>query len=55
VGFAVVTCIVFGWGGSKLVRESYGGAKVKAAEVKASHGMGVGEPQEPSPAPGGGA
>jgi uncharacterized membrane protein YbhN (UPF0104 family) len=52
VGFAVVIiCIVFGWsGGSKLVRESYGGAKVKAAEMKASHGKGVGKPEEPSPA-----
>jgi uncharacterized membrane protein YbhN (UPF0104 family) len=57
VGFAVVViCITFGWrGGSKLVRESYGGAKVKAAEMKASHGMGVGEPEEPAPAPGDGA
>jgi len=36
VGFAVVLiCMVFGWsGGSKLVRESYGGAKDKAAEMK---------------------
>jgi hypothetical protein len=36
VGFAVILiCIVFGWsGGSKLVRESYGGAKDKAAEMK---------------------
>ena len=53
VGFAVVLiCIVFGWsGGSKLVRESYGGAKVKAAEMKASHGTGVGEPEGPTPAP----
>jgi uncharacterized membrane protein YbhN (UPF0104 family) len=53
VGFAVVViCIVFGWsGGSKLVRESYGGAKVKATEMKASHGKGVGKPEEePSPA-----
>ena len=53
VGFAVILiCIVFGWsGGSKLVRDSYGGAKVKAAEMKASHGMGVGEEEEPSPLP----
>lgn len=38
VGFAVLLlCIVFGWsGGSALVRESYGGAKEKAAEMKAS-------------------
>jgi uncharacterized membrane protein YbhN (UPF0104 family) len=53
VGFAVILiCIVFGWsGGSKLVRESYGGAKVKAAEMKASRGKGLGEDEEPSPAP----
>jgi uncharacterized membrane protein YbhN (UPF0104 family) len=53
VGFAVVLiCIVFGWsGGSKLVRESYEGAKVKAADVKASRGKGIDEPEEPSPAP----
>jgi uncharacterized membrane protein YbhN (UPF0104 family) len=36
IGFAIVLiCLVFGWsGGSKLVRESYGGAKDKAAEMK---------------------
>jgi hypothetical protein len=36
VGFAVILiCIVFGWsGGSKLVRESYVGAKEKSAEMK---------------------
>ena len=36
VGFAVILiCIVFGWsGGSTLVRESYRGAKDKAAEMK---------------------
>jgi uncharacterized membrane protein YbhN (UPF0104 family) len=36
VGFAVVLiCLVFGWsGGSKLVRDSYEDAKVKAAEMK---------------------
>jgi uncharacterized membrane protein YbhN (UPF0104 family) len=36
VGFAVILiCVVFGWsGGSKLVRESYGGAKEKTAEMK---------------------
>ena len=40
VGFAVVLiCVVFGWsGGSKLVRESYTGAKEKASEMKASRG-----------------
>ena len=38
VVFAVVlVCVVFGWsGGSKLVRDSYEDAKVKAAEVKAN-------------------
>jgi uncharacterized membrane protein YbhN (UPF0104 family) len=43
VGFAVIlVCIVFGWsGGSKLVRESYAGAKVKASEMKASRGLGT--------------
>jgi len=53
VGFAVIfICIVFGWsGGSKLVRESYGDAKVKAAEMKASRGKGVGDDEEPSPPP----
>jgi uncharacterized membrane protein YbhN (UPF0104 family) len=36
IGFAiVVVCMVFGWsGGSKLVKESYGGAKEKSAEMK---------------------
>jgi uncharacterized membrane protein YbhN (UPF0104 family) len=36
VGFAVILiCIVFGWGGgSKLVRESYSGAKEKSVEMK---------------------
>jgi uncharacterized membrane protein YbhN (UPF0104 family) len=36
VGFAVVLiCVVFGWsGGSKLVKESYADAKVKAGEMK---------------------
>jgi uncharacterized membrane protein YbhN (UPF0104 family) len=36
IGFAIVlVCLVFGWGaGSKLVRESYAGAKDKAAEMK---------------------
>ena len=40
VGFAVVlVCIVFGWsGGSKLVRDSYADAKVKAGEMKANRG-----------------
>jgi uncharacterized membrane protein YbhN (UPF0104 family) len=36
IGFAIILiCVVFGWsGGSKLVKESYGGAKDKAAEMK---------------------
>jgi uncharacterized membrane protein YbhN (UPF0104 family) len=36
IGFAIVLiCVVFGWsGGSTLVKESYGGAKEKAAEMK---------------------
>ena len=40
VTFAVVlVCIVFGWsGGSKLVKDSYADAKVKAGEMKASRG-----------------
>jgi hypothetical protein len=42
-------------GGSKLVRDSYGGAKVKAAEMKASRGTGIGEPEEPAPTPDDGA
>ena len=44
VGFAVVLiCVVFGWsGGSKLVRESYTGAKEKASEMKAKRGEGLG-------------
>lgn len=44
VGFAVVLiCVVFGWsGGSKLVRESYVDAKVKAGEMKADRGKSLG-------------
>jgi uncharacterized membrane protein YbhN (UPF0104 family) len=43
VGFAVVlVCVVFGWsGGSKLVRDSYVDAKVKAGEMKAQRGKGL--------------
>ena len=43
VGFAVVLiCMVFGWsGGSKLVKDSYSDAKVKASEMKASRGKGL--------------
>jgi hypothetical protein len=50
VGFAVVlVCIVFGWsGGSKLVRESYSGAKEKASEMKAKRGDALGG-DEPEP------
>jgi hypothetical protein len=35
IGYAIVlVCIVFGWsGGSKLVKDSYAGAKVKGAEM----------------------
>ena len=52
VGFAVVlVCIVFGWsGGSKLVKESYTDAKVKAGEMKAQRGQGLGEADEPDTA-----
>jgi uncharacterized membrane protein YbhN (UPF0104 family) len=48
VGFAIVLiCIVFGWsGGSKLVRDSYVGAKEKAAEMKASRGEMLGDDSE---------
>ena len=44
VGFAVILiCFVFGWsGGSKLVRESYSGAKEKASEMKANRGDALG-------------
>jgi hypothetical protein len=52
VGFAVVlVCLVFGWsGGSKLVRDSYTDAKVKASEMKSSRGKtldGAEETSEP--------
>jgi uncharacterized membrane protein YbhN (UPF0104 family) len=52
VGFAVILiCIVFGWsGGSKLVRDSYGGAKEKSAEMKASRGKKKGEIEGDEPA-----
>jgi uncharacterized membrane protein YbhN (UPF0104 family) len=48
VGFAVVlVCMVFGWsGGSKLVKESYVGAKEKAAEMKADRGNMLGGDDE---------
>jgi uncharacterized membrane protein YbhN (UPF0104 family) len=40
VGFAIILiCVVFGWsGGSKLVKDSYSGAKEKAAEMKEKRG-----------------
>ena len=52
VGFAVVLLsFVFGWsGGSKLVRESYSDAKVKAGEMKAQRGQALGDADEPDPA-----
>jgi uncharacterized membrane protein YbhN (UPF0104 family) len=52
VGFAVVlVCIVFGWsGGSKLVKESYSDAKVKAGEMKAQRGQALGDADEPDTA-----
>jgi uncharacterized membrane protein YbhN (UPF0104 family) len=45
VGFAIVlVCVVFGWsGGSKLVKESYSDAKVKAGEMKTQRGQSLGE------------
>jgi uncharacterized membrane protein YbhN (UPF0104 family) len=44
VGFALVlVCVVFGWsGGSKLVRDSYTDAKLKAAEMKSDRGKALG-------------
>jgi uncharacterized membrane protein YbhN (UPF0104 family) len=52
VGFAIVlVCVVFGWsGGSKLVKESYSDAKVKAEEMKAQRGQALGDADEPDPA-----
>ena len=43
VVFAIVlVCVVFGWsGGSKLVKDSYGDAKVKAGEMKANRSKGL--------------
>ncbi len=48
VVFAVILiCVVFGWsGGSKLVRDSYSDAKVKADEMKASRGKGLGATED---------
>jgi hypothetical protein len=52
VGFAIVlVCVVFGWsGGSKLVKESYSDAKVKAGEMKAQRGQSLGEADDPDTA-----
>jgi uncharacterized membrane protein YbhN (UPF0104 family) len=46
IGFAIIlVCVVFGWsGGSKLVKESYDEAKVKAGEMKTSRGKTADEP-----------
>jgi uncharacterized membrane protein YbhN (UPF0104 family) len=46
IGFAIIiVCVVFGWsGGSKLVKESYGEAKVKAGEMKVGRGKTDDEP-----------
>jgi uncharacterized membrane protein YbhN (UPF0104 family) len=55
VTFAIVLiCVVFGWsGGSRLVKDSYADAKVKAGEMKASRGkdMVAGEPDADDVAP----
>ena len=53
VGFALVlVCMVFGWsGGSKLVKDSYADAKVKAGEMKEQRGQMLGDDEdEPQPA-----
>jgi hypothetical protein len=52
VGFALVlVCVVFGWsGGSKLVKESYVDAKVKAGEMKEQRGQMLGDDEDPEPA-----
>jgi uncharacterized membrane protein YbhN (UPF0104 family) len=53
VGFALVlVCLVFGWsGGSKLVKDSYADAKVKAGEMKEQRGQMLGDDEEdPEPA-----
>ena len=48
VGFAVaLVCVVFGWsGGSKLVRDSYTDAKLKAGEMKADRGKALGTAED---------
>ena len=53
VGFALVlVCVVFGWsGGSRLVKDSYVDAKVKAGEMKEQRGQMLGgDEDEPEPA-----
>ena len=53
VGFALIlVCFVFGWsGGSKLVKDSYAGAKVKAGEMKKDRGQMLGgDEEDPEPA-----
>jgi uncharacterized membrane protein YbhN (UPF0104 family) len=52
VGFALVlVCVVFGWsGGSKLVKDSYVDAKVKAGEMKEQRGQMLGDEEEPETA-----
>jgi uncharacterized membrane protein YbhN (UPF0104 family) len=52
VGFALVlVCVVFGWsGGSKLVKESYVDAKVKAGEMKEQRGQMLGDEEDPETA-----
>ncbi len=52
VGFALVlVCVVFGWsGGSKLVKDSYVDAKVKAGEMKEQRGQMLGDDEEPETA-----
>ena len=52
VGFAIILiCVVFGWsGGSKLVKESYVDAKVKAGEMKEQRGQMLGDDEDPEPA-----
>ena len=54
VAFAVVLiCVVFGWsGGSKLVKDSYTDAKVKASEMKSSRGKALEGAEETSEADG---
>ena len=52
VVFAVILiCVVFGWsGGSKLVKDSYVDAKVKAGEMKEQRGQMLGDDEDPEPA-----